>query len=82
MKSIHNQIIDSVCEGDIVKELLQENNLTLATGITKSHSKEATKKHSLDIEIVVAIRQLHQPAHHTLVAISGYRSVMHMGGHC
>ena len=43
MKSIHDQIIESVCDGDIVKELLQENNLTLATGIAKSHSKEATK---------------------------------------
>ena len=43
MKSIHDQIIESVCDGDIVKELLQENNLTLATGIAKCHSKEAKK---------------------------------------
>ena len=86
MKSIPDQIIESVCDGDIVKELLQENNLTFATGIANCHSKEATKKHSLDTadpgpEIVAAIHQLHQPAHHTLVAISGYRSVMHVGGH-
>ena len=69
------------------KKAAHENNLTLATGIVKCHSKEATKEHSLDtadlgLEIVVAIHQLHQPAHHMLVAMSGYRSVMHVGGHC
>ena len=69
-KSIQDQIIEGIRDGDTVKELLQENNLTLATTITKCHSKEAARKNRLDIvtqesEVVAALRRPPQPTHHT-----------------
>ena len=86
-ESICNQIIEDVCDGDTIEGLLQENNLTLATAIAKCHSKEAAKKHCLDIadlgsEIVAAVRQPYQPVHNTLVACPECGSAMHVWGCC
>ena len=43
-KSIRNQIIEGLLDGDTVEVLLQENNLTLASAISKCQGQEATKK--------------------------------------
>ena len=85
-KSIRDQIIEGIRDGDTVKELMQENNLTLATAITKCRSKEATRKNHLDIatqesEVVAALRQPSQPTHHTSHATCpGCGSVIYRGG--
>ena len=46
-KSIRDQVIEGLNNGDTVEDLLQESNLTLATIITKCQSREAAKKHGL-----------------------------------
>ena len=43
-KSIRDQIIEGLCDGDTVEDLLQESELTLATTGAKCRSKEAAKK--------------------------------------
>ena len=48
-KYIHNHIIEGIHDGDTIKELLQENNLTLTTAIAKCYSKEVTNRHCSDI---------------------------------
>ena len=86
-RSIRDQIIKGIRDGDTVEELLQENNLTLATTITKCRSKEAAKKNRLDmatseLEVVAALRRPHQPVHHTSPATCpGCGSETHRGGH-
>ena len=62
-KSIRDQIIEGLNDGDTIEDLLQESRLTLATTITKCQSREAAKKHRADItttqdaEIVAALRK-------------------------
>ena len=48
-KSIRDQIIEGLNDGDTIEDLLQESGLTLTTTITKCQSKEAAKKHHADI---------------------------------
>ena len=62
-KSIRDQIIEGLNDGDTIEDLLQESGLTLATTITKCQNREAAKKHRVDItttqeaEIVAALRK-------------------------
>ena len=83
-KNVLDQIIEGICDGDVVEDLLQENNLTLAKMIGKCRSKEAAKKHQSDIaspesEVVATLRQSYQPAH-MVSACPGCGSVAHRGG--
>ena len=48
-KSIQDQIIEGLSDGDTVEDLLQVSDLTLATTITKCQSREAARKHRTDI---------------------------------
>ena len=62
-KSIRDQIIKGLGDGDTIEDLLQESNLTLATTIAKCQSREAAKKHHIDIitqstDVTAAIRML------------------------
>ena len=43
-KSIRDQIIEGLCDGDTMEDPLQESELTLATTVTKCRTKEASKK--------------------------------------
>ena len=66
--------------------MLQENNLTLATAITKCRSTEAARKNRLDIatqesEVVAALCRPPQPTHHTPhVTCPGCGLATHRGG--
>ena len=44
-KSIRDQVIEGISDGDTVEDLLQENELTLATTIAKCRSKETPLRH-------------------------------------
>ena len=62
-KSIEDQIIEGLQDGDTVEVLLQESELTLATTVTKCRSKEAIKKNwsqkaaqEQEKEMIVAVR--------------------------
>ena len=84
-RSIRDQIIEGIRDGDTVEELVQENNVTFATAIAKCHSKEATKKNRLviatpELEVVSALRRPHQPIHHTLPTCPVCGSGTHRGG--
>ena len=48
-KSIRDQIIEGLNDGDTIEDLLQESGLTLTATITKCQSREAAKKHRTDI---------------------------------
>lgn len=48
-KSIRDQIIKGLNDGDTTEYLLQESNLTLDTTIIKFQSREVAKKHYIDI---------------------------------
>ena len=58
-KSIHDQIIEGLLDGDTIEELLKHQNLTLDATITTCRGQEAAKKQSKDItdHSVLAIRQ-------------------------
>ena len=43
-KSIRDQIIEGLHDGDTVEDPLQESDLTLATTVAKCRSKEAAKE--------------------------------------
>ena len=45
-KNIWDQTIEGVSDGETIEEILQESNLILATAVAKSHSKEASLRHS------------------------------------
>ena len=85
-KSIRDQVIKGISDGDTVEDLLQENELTLATTIAKCRSREATKKRRSDItlpeaELVAALRQSQQPTRHNMPATCpGCGSAVHRGG--
>ena len=83
-KSIRDQIIEGLSDGDTVEDLLQVSDLTLATTITKCQSREAARKHRTDIvaqgEAIVALRQqqaLHQA---TSLTCPGCGANRHKGG--
>ena len=44
-KSIRDQIIEGLSDGDTIEDLLQVVDLTLAAAITKCQSREAARKH-------------------------------------
>ena len=48
-KAIRDQIIEGLCDGESIQELLQVKDLTLDTAISKCHSLEAAKKSRADI---------------------------------
>ena len=48
-KSIHNQIIEGLLDGDTVKALLQETDLTLDKAISKCRAQEAAKRQHANI---------------------------------
>ena len=50
-KSIGDQIIEGILDGDTIEHLLQQQNLTLDTAITMCRAKEATKKQRSDITL-------------------------------
>ena len=85
-KSIRDQVIEGISDGDTVEDLLQENELTLATTIAKCRSREAAKKHRSDItlpeaELVAALRRPQQPTQHNMPATCpGCGSAVHRGG--
>ena len=91
-KNIRDQIIEGLCDGDTVEDLLQESDLTLATTITKCRSKEAAKKNRSQIlareqetEVVAALHNPQLPTQqgrpHTCPGCGG---AQHKGGrvHC
>ena len=57
-KSIRDQIIEGLLDGDTVEHLLRKHNLTLATTITMCRAQEAAKQQHKDIagHFVLAIR--------------------------
>ena len=66
-KSIRDQIIEGLNDGDTIEDLLQESELSLATTIAKCQSREAAKKHRVDIttqgtDTVAALRKPQEPA--------------------
>ena len=65
-KNIRDQIIEAVCDGDVIEDLLQVNDLTLAKAVAVCRSKEAAKKHRSDIaapesEVLATLRHSYQP---------------------
>ena len=50
-RSIRDQIIEGLRDGDTVEDLLQESELTLATTVAKCRSKEAAKKNRLQMVV-------------------------------
>ena len=58
-KSIRDQIIEGLLDGDTIEELLKQQNLTLDATITTCRAQEAAKKQRQDItdHSVLAIRQ-------------------------
>jgi len=48
-KSIHDQIIEGLLDGDTIEELLKQQNLTLDATITTCRTQEAAKKQRQDI---------------------------------
>ena len=62
-KSIRDQIIEGIIDGDTVEELLREKALSLDTAVSKCRAQEAAKKQRAEIandtdgELVQAIRQ-------------------------
>ena len=87
-KSIRDQVIEGISDRDTVEDLLQENELTLATTIAKCRSREAAKKHRSDItlpeaELMVALRRPQQPTQRNMPATCpGCGSAVHRGGRC
>jgi len=43
-KSIRDQIIEGILDGDTIDQLLQQQNLTFDTAITMCRAEEASKK--------------------------------------
>ena len=65
-RNIRDQIIEGASDGNTIKDLLQENNLTLAKTISMCRSRGAAKKHCSDIYVpdmgmVAALHQHSQP---------------------
>ena len=60
-KSIRNQIIEGLNDGDMVEDLLQVSDLTLSVAVTKCQSQEAAWKHRTDItaqeDVVATLRR-------------------------
>ena len=60
-KSIRDQIIEGLSDGDTIEDLLQVSDLTLAAAIAKCQSREATRKHRTDItaqgDVVAVLRK-------------------------
>ena len=83
-KSIRDQVIEGVSDGDTIEDLLQENNLTLAKTISMCRSREAAKKHGSDIHApdpdLGMVASLHQRSQAPLQLCSGCGSHMHKGG--
>ena len=83
-KSIRDQIIEGLSDGDTVEDLLQVSDLTLATTITKCQSREAARKHRTDMvaqgEAIAALRQ--QQASHQVTSLTcpGCGANRHKGG--
>ena len=85
-KSMRDQIIEGLRDGDTVEDLLQESGLTLANTIAKCQSREAAKKHRFNItvpeaETVAALRRPHQVSHQgSTESCPGCGASMHRGG--
>ena len=64
-KSIHDQVIEGLSDGDTIEDLLQISDLTLDTTISKCQSREAARKHRTDItaqgDTVAALRKSQTP---------------------
>jgi len=65
-KSIRDQIIEGSNDGDMIEDLLQENDLTLSKAVTICRSREAAKKYRQDIHTgdprsVEGIAAMHRP---------------------
>lgn len=83
-KSIRDQIIEGLSDGDTIEDLLQECELTLATTIKKCQSREAAKKHRVDIttqgtDLVAAIQKPEEPTNQ-IKACPGCGGAHHRGG--
>ena len=80
-KSIRDQIIEGLSDGDTVEDLLQVSDLTLATTITKCQSREAARKHRTDIVAQgEAIAALIQQQASTSLTCPGCGANRHKGG--
>ena len=85
-KSIRDQIIEGLVDGEIIEDLLQQSDLTLATTITKCRAKEAAKQQRAEItDKSQSISALHRSAtsRQTIVAASscqGCGGKPHPGG--
>ena len=82
-KSIRNQVIEALNDGDTVEDLLQESNLILGTTITKCQSREAAKKHRTEMATqgTDVIAALHKPQQSRSVSYPGCGGAHHRGGH-
>ena len=83
-KSIRDQIIEGLSDGDTIEDLLQESELSLAATITKCQSREAAKKHRVDIttqgtDTVAALRKPQEPMSQ-VKACPGCGGPHHRGG--
>ena len=60
-KSICDQVIEGLSDGDTIEDLLQVSELTLDMTIKKCQSREAARKHHTDItaqgDVVAALRK-------------------------
>ena len=92
-KSIRDQTIEGILDGDTTEQLLKEPNLSLDTAITICRAQEAAKKQRSEMsnttpKAVFAVKQRRQPAttqfNQQPVACPGCGSKPHNGGrsHC
>ena len=83
-KSIHDQIIEGLSDGNTIEDLLQVSDLTLATAIAKFQSREAARKHRTDItdqgEVVAALRRPQVLHATTSTTCPGCGANRHRGG--
>ena len=85
-KNIREQIIEGLIDNDIVKDLLQETDLTLAKAIHKCQAQEAAKKqrgtlHSNNTDTVAVLRKpQNRKPQPTTPTCQGCGTVSHPGG--
>ena len=83
-KSIRDQIIKGLSDGDTIEDLLQVSDLTLAAAITECQSREATWKHQTDItaqgDVVVVLRKPQAPYQTPSSLCPGCGANRHRGG--
>ena len=88
-RSIRDQIIEGLRDGDTVEDLLQESELTLTTTVAKCRSKEAAKKNRLQMVVqeqeTDMVATLHSPQlgaqQRKSHACPGCGGTLHKGGH-